>query len=434
MRGSVRGILGLAVFSLWAAQAGAQPEAVAPHASAVDELRAELQALREEYQARLAALEARLAALESAGEAPAVAEAPSPTPAAPTTQAAVPAGASGAGGPAGALPVYGTASAAMASKIFNPDVAVIGNFLGATGDNPVSGQPTLEMSEAELSLQAVVDPYARADFFLTFGPEEVGIEEGYLTFNELPGGLLAKVGKFKAGFGKVNTQHPHSLPWTDKPLAFVNLMGGEEGISQSGIGLSRLLPNDFAYVEASAEVSFGSSELFDSPRRQDLTYLGRLRLYRDLSDSTNIDLGGSILYGTSPLGTGFHNRVLGVDATLRWKPLRRSIYRSFLLRSELFFSRHDLEAGPAEAFGFYVSGDYQLARRLFLGARYDFSERAEDTDQHDTGGSLVLTYWPSEFSQVRGQLRHIEYAQGETANELLFQLLFSIGAHGAHPF
>jgi hypothetical protein len=45
-----------------------------------------------------------------------------------------------------------------------------------------------------------------------------------------------------------------------------------------------------------------------------------------------------------------------------------------------------------------------------------------------------LTYWPSEFSQVRAQYRHTSYGVGATANELLFQLQFSIGAHGAHPF
>jgi len=46
----------------------------------------------------------------------------------------------------------------------------------------------------------------------------------------------------------------------------------------------------------------------------------------------------------------------------------------------------------------------------------------------------VLTYWPSEFSQVRGQYRRTNYGDGPDANELLFQFQFSIGAHGAHPF
>ncbi|HJY35496.1 MAG TPA: hypothetical protein VJ260_11615, partial [Vicinamibacterales bacterium] len=72
--------------------------------------------------------------------------------------------------------------------------------------------------------------------------------------------------------------------------------------------------------------------------------------------------------------------------------------------------------------------------RLFGGARYDFSDRAFDPTLNDRSGSLLLTYWPSEFSQVRGQYRYTRYAEGVSANEFLFQFLFSIGAHGAHVF
>ena len=75
-----------------------------------------------------------------------------------------------------------------------------------------------------------------------------------------------------------------------------------------------------------------------------------------------------------------------------------------------------------------------MTRRLFGGARYDFSDRAFDPTLSDKSGSLLLTYWPSEFSQVRGQYRHTRYAEAVSANEFLFQFLFSIGAHGAHVF
>jgi hypothetical protein len=427
MRGFVVGGLMLAVALLSAGRATAQAQtdqAVDVSAGAeIERLRVELEALRQEYRERLAALEARLAALE----APAVAAAePPPGP--------TPVGAAGAGGPSGALPVYGTASTSALSKVFNPDVAVIGNFLGATGENAFSEQPALEMSEAELSLQAVVDPYARADFFLTFGPEEVGLEEGYLTFQSLPGGLLMKLGKMKAAFGKVNTYHPHSLPYTDRPLVSQNLVGGDEGFNEAGLSISRLLPNDFLFLEATAEVFSGASELFQAPRRSDLTYLGRLRAYRDLSDSANLELGGSIAYGTNDAGQGYHTRLTGVDATFRYRPLRRAIYRRFLARTELVWSRREEPDGRRDAFGAYVSGEYQFARRWFGGARFDYSERADDPTLVDMGYSLLLTFWPSEFSQVRGQYRRTRYGETETANELLFQFLFSIGAHGAHPF
>jgi hypothetical protein len=84
--------------------------------------------------------------------------------------------------------------------------------------------------------------------------------------------------------------------------------------------------------------------------------------------------------------------------------------------------------------GYFASGDYQFGRRWFVGARYDRSGRADDATAIDKGHSITLTYWPSEFSQVRGQYRRTDYAIGPTANEFLFQLQFSIGAHGAHPF
>ena len=79
------------------------------------------------------------------------------------------------------------------------------------------------------AFQAVVDPYARADFFLSAGPEGLEVEEGYITFTSLPAGVLLKAGKMRSQFGKVNTMHTHMLPWADRPLVSRNLFGGDEG-------------------------------------------------------------------------------------------------------------------------------------------------------------------------------------------------------------
>src|SRR5512142_2009019 len=90
------------------------------------------------------------------------------------------------------------------AKVFNPDISVIGNAHAWVGHNAVDPQPSIELHESELGLQAIVDPYARADFFLTFGSEkgDVGVEEGYLTFLNLPWDLLVKAGRMKGAFGK----------------------------------------------------------------------------------------------------------------------------------------------------------------------------------------------------------------------------------------
>jgi hypothetical protein len=440
---------------LGAPQASAQetPQALRQE---IDQLRRDFDALKQQYGDRLTALETKLAAAQGGPATPAAATQPSPNapqpPAAPSPPEAaqpgtaqqptaqVPAGAEGAGGPSGALPVYG--SAITGSKVFNPDIAVIGDFLGAAGRNAINPQPSLEMHESEAAFQAVVDPYARADFFISFGESGVDLEEGFLTLTALPGGLLTKVGKMRSAFGKVNTLHNHVLPWADRPLVTQNLVGGEDGIDDAGVSVARLIPNPWVFLEATGQVFRGDSgDLFKATHRGDVSYVGHLRGYQDITESANVDLGFSYARGHNDaevadndlFGT-FATQLYGIDATFRWRPLQRSIYHSFVGRSELIWSRRGQVNGLQRANGFYVSGDYQFGRRWFGGVRLDRSGRATDASLVDTGGAAVITYWPSEFSQVRGEYRRINYALGDTANELLFQFQFSIGAHGAHPF
>ena len=389
----------------------------------INALRAEIDALKADYEKRLQALERQFAALQSQAQPAPATQTPATT-AAPPQTAEVPAGAQGAGGPSGQLPVYG--GAAAGSKIFNPDIAVIGDFLGAAGSNKVPNpEPALTMHESEAAFQAIVDPYARADFFFSFGEQGVNLEEGYLTFPAVPGGLLVRAGKMRAAFGKINTLHNHVLPWTDRPLVTRNLMGGEDGINDAGFSVARLVPNPWMFLEATGQVFRGdSSDLFTSSKRGDLSYVGHLRGYQDITESTNIDIG--ISYSRGHNGSGivdnfdlgrFRTTLYGTDATVRWRPLRRSIYHSFVGRSEFIWSRRGQPNGVQSALGYYVSGDYQFARRWFAGIRYDRSKRADDALLTDKGQSAVLTYWPSEFSQLRGQYRRTQYANGPTADE-----------------
>jgi hypothetical protein len=414
-------------------------------------------------EARIQVLEAEVQLLKAQPPGTVAAAAPAAAPALP----AVPVEVAAQGPPPGAPLTLGGAGPA-AAKVLNPDISVIGDFIGAAGNGANRGVKSLEMHESEVGFQEVIDPYARADFFITFGEQGVNLEEGYLTFTALPAGLQLKVGEMRAAFGKVNTMHNHVLPWTDRPLVSQDLVNGEDGIDDAGLSLSRILPAPKGiFLEGTAQVFRGDTDgLFRADQRSHVSTVGHLRLYRDITESTNIDLGGSFARGHSPW-TDAWNQLYGADATLRWKPLRRSIYHSFVMRSELIWSRLPVapfamplviatpvtSSGPIiTPFGFYVSGDYQLARRWFFGARFDRSQRGNCLPTNpptttscntrlplnallqDTGGSLILTYWPSEFSQIRGQLRRTACGEGLTANELLFQFQFSMGAHGAHPF
>ena len=82
----------------------------------------------------------------------------------------------------------------------------------------------------------------------------------------------------------------------------------------------------------------------------------------------------------------------------------------------------------------YSDLEYRLNQRWTIGARYDNSERATDAMQVDKGASLLATYWMSEFSQLRGQYRAARYDGKHDASEMRLQLIFVLGAHGAHPF
>jgi len=393
------------------AAAQSQPDANA--------LQQQIDQLKKEFGERIAALEAKLAEAQAAPQA--AAPAPAPEPVAPAQP-----------------------SAASGAKFFNPDTAVIGNFLGAAGHNEVSPSPAFEMRESEVSFQAVVDPYARADFFLAFGEEGVELEEGFATFTELPGDLQVKAGKMRAAFGKVNMLHTHVLPWADRPLVINNLLGGEEGISDAGVSVARLIPIGNLFFEATGQVFRGDAaggELYQSSKPGDVSYVAHLRGYHDLTESANLDFGASYSRGHNAAGIvddvdlgRFTTQLFGVDATFRWRPLTRAIYHQFVARTEYIRSHREQVDGLQKADGFYVSGDYQFARRWWMGGRFDQSDHATDASLLDRGQSFLLTFMPSEFSQLRGQYRRTAYGNGPTAHEFLMQFQFAIGAHGAHPF
>lgn len=421
----------ICVFSLCTGFACAQegtPSSASQNAAALE------QKVRD-MEDRLIALEGQIRTLKAQ-----VAQGPS---AAPAVTSAENASATPAGSESAAVvstPVSLGGAGGSAAKALNPDISMIGDFVSYSGGNSIRPSPSLQMHESELGVQAIIDPYARGDFFLTFGETGVGVEEGYITLTALPGGLVARVGKMRSAFGKVNGMHNHVLPFVDRPLVSQNLVGGEDGIDDAGLSLEKIIPFPKGiFLSATGQVFRGDSGsgdelVFQSNRKSDVSTVEHLRGYRDLTESTNLELGLSYARGHNELGTNFITSLYGVDATVRWKPLRRAIYHSFVGRSEFIWSQRQQAPFEQRAFGMYASGEYQFHRRWFVGGRYDWSDRPRQANLTDKGGSAILTYWPSEFSQIRGQYRFTDYAGDHKTNELLLQVLFSLGAHGAHPF
>jgi hypothetical protein len=329
---------------------------------------------------------------------------------------------------------------AVSASIANPAISVIGRFQGMAGNDPALPATAFELSEAELAVQAAVDPHSRAEFFLAAGPEGLDVEEGYLTWLALPGGGQARFGKFRADLGKFNRTHPPETPFADRPLAAEALLGAE-GLAVGGVSASILIPNPAnLYWDVIAQVGAApdslESPVFGPERRGDLLALGRTSVFVPFGESTDLNLGLS--YASAPArpalrAEGDRAQLGAADLTLRWKNPRRSIYRSLLVQVELLGERGTADGAPTRGGG-YGYAVYQFARRWRAGARYDRGD-APGGGERLSGALVLLQYQPSEFSTLSLQLRRVHDRITDSDRDAAFlKWTFNIGPHGAHPY
>lgn len=341
-------------------------------------------------------------------------------------------------------------SALQASSILNPNISVLGWFQGEAGQRKLGAAaqaPSLELKEAEVSIQSVVDPYARADFFIAIeGEGKLSLEEGTLKWFSFPGGFSLKVGKFHANFGRFNRIHRPETAFADRPAVYENFFG-EESLSSPGASLSWHVPNPWIFINADLEATSApeSSETpaFGRARRGDLLYVGRLGAFYDITEYSDFSLGGS--YAGGPAGQEW-NAVMGSSSTLRtqlygldfawrWRSSRRGSYRTLKWQTEILWNARDLDTlTRVKSFGFFSHLEWQFARRWHAGTRYDWSESPSDGDRQDKGALAYLTFTPSEFSLISLQGRQTRKSTGETERAGFLKVTFNIGPHGMHPF
>jgi len=322
---------------------------------------------------------------------------------------------------------------------FNPDIGVIGDFQGSytsKGNKNFNAY----LNETELSLQANVDPYARADFFLSFGrdPETgkygVQVEEGYLTTLSLPAQLQLKVGKFREAVGRINPTHPHALPFIDLPNAYVNYFG-EDGLNDEGASLSWLVPNKKFYQEIVFQVTSGLSESpsFYRGDNNRLIYLGHLKNFFTLSDNATLELGLTGI--TGPNDSSRTTSIAAADLTYKWKPVQMNTYRSVTWQSEFYYGhRNVMENLSVNSFGLYSFLQYQLAKRWFLTGRYDYAQKPFDKDIVEQAYSLTAGWYATEFSKIELEGKTTDDNVVQRYYQAWLRWIFVIGAHGAHQY
>lgn len=325
-----------------------------------------------------------------------------------------------------------------ASKVnLNPDISLIGDlrtWWQSEGDRNVD----MEVHEVETALRSVVDPYARADVYLSMGHNNgefaFEVEEAYVTSLALPYRLQARAGKFRSTFGRINRIHPHALPFLDVPAVYANFLG-EEGLNDQGISLSWLLPNSSFFQELTVEATRGpaDNESFAISEGNRLLYTGHLKNFWDLTENATFELGLSGVIGpndfdeTTTLG--------GVDLTYKWKPLRQNTYRSLTLQAEGIVSDRSLPDGSSiTSSGFYALVMYQLSQRWHGVLRYDFSDRPDDNAWNETGLAGFLGWYATEFQKIEFGLKTATGDHFDRTYQALARLVFVIGSHGAHQY
>ncbi len=354
-----------------------------------------------------------------------------------------------------------------AIQSFNPEISVNADFLLHYGSGE-GGELDEEflLREVEIAFGGYIDPFARADIFLAIHKEHahheeegdheeeedhdeeegghggygVEIEEAYLTLLTLPWDLQAKVGKFRAGFGKVNLQHLHALPWVEYPLVIQNYFG-EEGLAGLGVSVSKLIPNPWDhYMELTYELfNNDNAHLFAGEDADDFVHLLHLKNFFDLSESSTLELGLSAATAPNDGGHGSNRTCVGgLDVTYRWRPPQEGLYKSLLWQTELLSARKDMESGTESSWGMFSALEYQLAKRWFIGGRYDFSELPDDAGSRENALSAYLTHRQSEncFWRLGYQFsnRNFEVAGREQDHQLWLQLNIGLGAHPAHKY
>ena len=322
---------------------------------------------------------------------------------------------------------------------FNPDIGVIGDFQLSYLSK---GKKNFDayLNETEISLQATVDPYARADFFISFGrdPETlkygVEVEEGYLTTLSLPFQLQLKVGKFKEAVGKINPVHAHALPFIDLPNAYVNYFG-EGGLNDEGLSLSWLLPNKAFYQELVFQATSGFSESpsFMRSERNRLVYLSHLKNFFTLTDNATLELGITGISG--PNDSSMVTNIAAGDLTYKWKPVKMNTYRSLTWQNEIYFSKANYsETNSMNSFGLYSFLQYQIAKRWFLLGRYDYAQKPYAKTIVEQAYSLTTGWYATEFSKLEVEAKTTDDNIQSRYYQAWLRWIFVIGAHGAHQY
>ena len=311
----------------------------------------------------------------------------------------------------------------------NPEISVTGNMFAIGG---TSEKERASIGEWELDVQSYLDPYTRMHVVFS-KPEDSGVhlEEGYVTWLNLPGSTSLTVGKKRQQFGVLNRWHPHAYDQVDAPWVLQESFG-EEGLIGTGLSFDWLMPHLWASAnELTVEVMNGNNDVaFAGEDYQHPTVLARLKNYWDLTLDSYLEIGLNGLHGNADAAGRLDHDFYAMDLTYNWYPANRESYHELTLRGMLLRSQLDLDgATRRDAWGGYLYGQYKFSPHWIAGLRYDRVEDQREAGHSYWGFSPYLTFWESEFVRLRGQASFRKDNLYGTDRRFVLQLTVAAGPH-----
>jgi len=333
-------------------------------------------------------------------------------------------------------------------SMLNPELSVTGDIFFVGGEHE---KEEILADHFELDIQSYLDPYTKMHVVIGYhgphhessfgmedhheeeehGHEGFGLEEGYVTWLQLPGHTSLTVGKKRQQFGVLNRWHKHALDQSDWPWVIQESFG-PHGLVGTGVSVDWLMPRLWADTnELTVEVMNGNNDVaFAGSDWKKPTFLASLMSYWDLTPNTYIQADLTGLHGVTDHDGNFNHDFLALDLAYDWYPAGRELYRGFTARAMLLRSWLDLEEGGSlNAWGSYLYGQYRLTSRWIAGLRWDWVED-QRAPGHDTWGlTPYLTLWQSEFVRLRGQATYEKDNWYGTDRRFELQLTFAAGPH-----
>jgi hypothetical protein len=317
---------------------------------------------------------------------------------------------------------------------FNPQMAIVFDVRGRFAD-PDPDNRHVRIEEVEFGFAADVDPYLKAQAFLSVASEDgetkVEIEEAFAQAANIGTRMDLRVGKLKAAIGRTNRNHADQLEYNDLPFVLQDFLG-EEGLSAPGASLAYLFPGD-RFNELSLDILDPEEDgpLFSGARLDNPLFVGHYRTFFDFSNDTSAQLG--FTYANGPGGTD-RGQMYGADFTMKWQPGMHGKF--WMLEAEAYGgSSGAITDGAAgdNVFGAFAAFTYEFRPRFFATIKADYSEIPGTSDSRK-GFSLGLTMKRTEFSLLRLEYQRIT-STFEAAKDLLtLKLQYLIGVHPAHKY